>query len=74
MWIAWFCPYVNFKASRFSGAFLVVVFPRNMLDIDILPGLTPLQLAAKHSCDRVAILLLLESKLGSWKGMDDDWG
>lgn len=34
----------------------------NMLDIDIVPGMTPLQLAAKHSCDRVAILLLLESR------------
>jgi len=32
----------------------------NMLEIDILPGMTPLQLAAKHSCDRVAIQLLLE--------------
>eukprot|EP00435_Cladocopium_sp_Y103_P028908 s297_g7.t1 len=39
-----------------------------MLDIDIVPGMTPLQLAAKHSCDRVAILLLLESKLGRATG------
>lgn len=45
-----------------KGAKLRCRAPSNMVDIDIMPGMTPLQLAAKHSCDRVAILLLLESR------------
>ena len=45
----------------------------NMVDIDIMPGMTPLQLAAKHSCDRVAILLLLESKLGAVRTWGRRW-
>lgn len=34
----------------------------NITELDIIPGLTPLQFAAKHSCDPATIAALLESK------------
>ena len=33
-----------------------------MIELDIIPGLTPLHFAAKHSCDPATILALLELK------------
>ena len=34
----------------------------NIMELDIIPGLTPLQFAAKHSCDPATIAALLEGK------------